>query len=240
MSHELEPSPPPLPRRLESGKSPRPSQGVLVNVGDPSPAPSLPEWHLRWIREEPRYRALGVVQHEDPEFETFTYGDYTWKPAKVNLAKMQVGDWIFFNETLIIAGVKLRYVIACYYLEERISYTDLAEQDLLDDPRYVRNAHVRRNRLIPDSDTRFSVWRGGPGSRLLARPLLMDRALIEGLDLRSQDGQPWDWAQCNLHGKAFTDLQLIGFHTRATRLLDATQTTWLLQRFDALPVRAAR
>ena len=53
--------------------------------------------------EDPRYRALDVRQHVDPEFETFTYGDYVWKPAKANLAKMGVGDWIFFNETLIVA-----------------------------------------------------------------------------------------------------------------------------------------
>ena len=43
----------------------------------------------------------GTAQHQDPEFETFTYGDYLWKPAKINLARMTVGDWIFFNETLI-------------------------------------------------------------------------------------------------------------------------------------------
>jgi hypothetical protein len=215
------------------------ARGVLVNVGDPSPCATLAEWQLRWIREEPRYRALGVAQHRDPEFETFTYGDYPWKPAKVNLARMVAGDWIFFNETLIVDGRKLRYTIACFHLEERVSYSELRDQGLLDDPRYTRNAHVHRNRLIPDSDERFAIWRGGPGSRLLAEPLLMDRAFFEALDLRAQDGGPWDWAQCNLHGKPFTELQLIGFHTRATRLLDERQTTWLLTQLQELPVRAS-
>lgn len=213
--------------------------GVLVNVGDPSPCESLPEWQLRWIREEAQYRARGVRQHEDPEFETFTYGDYPWKPAKVNLARMEPGDWIFFNETLIVAGQKLRFTIACFHLEERVSYIELRDQGLLNDSRYARNAHVRRNVLIPDSDERFAIWRGGTGSRLLAEPLLMDRAFIEALDLRAQDGRPWDWAQCNKHGKPFTELQLIGFHTRATRLLDERQTRWLLTQLEPLPVRIA-
>ena len=214
--------------------------GVLVNVGDPSPCATVQEWRLRWIREDPQYRALGARQHEDPEFETFTYGDYLWKPAKVNLARMQPGDWIFFNETLIVAQTKLRYTIACFHLEERVSYAELRDRRLLEDPRYARNAHLRRNRLVPGSDQRFAIWRGGSGSRLLAEPLLMDRAFFEALDLRAQDGGPWDWEQCNRHGKPFTELQLIGFHTRATRLLDDRQTRWLLKQLDPLPVRAAR
>lgn len=214
-------------------------QGVLVNVGDPSPCACLSEWRLRWIREEPRFRALGVRQHEDPEFETFTYGDYLWKPAKANLARMAVGDWIFFNETLIVAGVKLRYVIAGLHILERVTYEELAASELLEDPRYAGNAHVRRNQFIAASDTRFAVWRGGPGSFLLAEPLLMDRAFIEALALPSQNGESWDWEQRDRNGKAFTELQLIGFHTRATRRLTEAQTAWLLERLGPLPVRAS-
>ena len=161
------------PGPMDMGEGRQGPVGVLVNVGDPSPCPSLAEWKLRWIREEPPYRALGVRFHEDPEFETFTYGDYPWKPAKVNLGRMGVGDWIFFNETLTVATVKLRYLIACFRIVERISYDDLLSADLLQDPRYARNAHVRRNHLLAGSDIRFAVWRGGPGSRLLAEPVLM-------------------------------------------------------------------
>jgi hypothetical protein len=213
-------------------------QGVLVNVGDPSPCPSLEEWEIRWIREEPRYRAIGIARHEDPEFETFTYGDYPWKPAKANLAKMGVGDWIFFNETLIVAGVKLRYLIACFLIGERVAFEDLAASGLLEDPRYRRNAHVRRHRAIPGADSRFAIWRGGSGSRLLGRPLLMDRAFMEELALPAQDGGPWDWSQRARNGRAFTELQLIGFHTRATRRLDDRQTAWLLDRLEGAPTRA--
>lgn len=212
--------------------------GVLVNVGDPSASAELREWSIRWIREEPRYRALGVRLHRDPEFETFTYGDYLWKPAKVNLARMQPGDWIFFNETLIVGGEKLRYIIACFHILERVSYQELAAGGLLDDERYARNAHVERNRLMPGSDPRFAIWRGGPGSRLLAAPLLMDRRLIEEIGLLSQTGDPWDWTQRDRRGRAFTELQLIGFHTRATRWLSGEQTRWLLKRLAERPVRA--
>lgn len=214
-------------------------KGVLVNVGDPSPCACLAEWGIRWIREEPRYRALGMARHEDPEFETFTYGDYLWKPAKANLAKMGVGDWIFFNETLIVGGTKTRYIIGSFCIAERIEYAELAGQGLLDDARYVRNAHVRRNRALPGSDPRFALWRGGPGSRLLAEPMLVDREFVEALGLLGQDGRPWDWSQCDLHGRRFTELQLIGFHTRATRQLDAGQTAWLLDRLAVLPSRVA-
>src|SRR5205807_10432003 len=131
------------------------------------------------------------------------------------------------------------FVIAAYCIEERVLYAELASASLLDDPRYEANAHVRRNRLIPDSDTRFAVWRGGPGSRLLAQPLRMDRGFIESLGLLSQEGMPWDWDQHNKHGRAFTELQLIGFHTRATRRLDERQTAWLIAQLARLPARAS-
>lgn len=215
-------------------------RGVLVNVGDPSPCRTLEEWELRWIREDPRYRALGERQHVDPEFETFTYGDYPWKPAKANLARIQPGEWIFFNETLIVGGLKQRYLIASFRLEELLSYGGLVACGLLEDPRYRRNAHLQRNRLIPGSDTRFTIWRGGSGSRLLARPLLMDRAFVEALRLPDQNGRPWDWTQHDRHGQPFTELQLIGFHTRATRLLDERQTRWLLNEMARLPTRVER
>lgn len=214
--------------------------GVLVNVGDPSPCPDLEGWQLRWIREDSPYRALGMPRHDDPEFETFTYGDYPWKPAKANLARMGVGDWIFFNETLVVAGAKLRYLIACFRIAQRVSYEELARAGLLEDPRYARNAHVRRNALLPESDTRFAIWRGGTGSRLLAHPVLMDRGFFEELGLLGQDGRPWDWAQRASSGRPFTELQLIGFHTRATRRLDERQTRWLLQRISRIPTRAER
>ena len=215
-------------------------RGVLVNVGDPSPCGTLEEWQIRWIREDPRYRALGRRQHVDPEFETFTYGDYPWKPAKANLARIQPGEWIFFNETLVVAGVKQRYLIACFHLEERLSYQELAARGLLDDPHYRNNAHLHRNRLIPGSDSRFAIWRGGPGSRLLARPLLIDRTFIQNLGLPDQGGEPWNWTQHDRNGRPFTELQLIGFHTRATRLLDERQTGWLLYQMARLPARVER
>ncbi|MBI4212797.1 MAG: hypothetical protein HY534_00645 [Chloroflexi bacterium] len=213
-------------------------RGVLVNVGDPSLCDCLESWALRWIREEPRYRALGIGFHRDPEFETFTYGDYPWKPAKVNLGKVAAGDWIFFNETLIVRGEKLRFVIAAFHIEERVGGSELIESGLLEDRRYVNNAHVRRNLLIPGSDVRFVLWRGGAGSKLLSVPLLMDRRLIEQLGLLGQRGQPWDWEQHNRHGHKFTELQLIGFHTRATRALRDEQTDCLLDRLARLPARA--
>ncbi|HEY3116598.1 MAG TPA: hypothetical protein VGK54_07655 [Chloroflexota bacterium] len=209
-----------------------------MNVGDPSPCATLLDWQMRWIREESRYRALGTARHQDPEFETFTYGDYLWKPAKINLARMKVGDWIFFNETLIVGGAKQRFTIAAFQIIERVEYAQLAEQDLLEDPRYAGNAHVHRNRLVPESDTRFALWRGGPGSRLLAEPLLMDRAFIEELGLLDQAGKPWDWEQHDRNGRAFNELQLIGFHTRATRLLDPIQTAHMLEMLSDRPTRA--
>jgi hypothetical protein len=66
----------------------------------------------------------------------------------------------------------------------------------------------------------------------------MDRAFIEELALPSQTGGPWDWEQRASNGKPFTELQLIGFHTRATRRLDESQTRWLLEKIERLPIRA--
>jgi hypothetical protein len=67
----------------------------------------------------------------------------------------------------------------------------------------------------------------------------MDRAFIEDLGIRDQRGGLWDWEQRDRRGRAFTELQLIGFHTRATRLLDEAQTRWLCDQISPIPTRRA-
>ena len=66
----------------------------------------------------------------------------------------------------------------------------------------------------------------------------MDRAFIEGIGLLDQAGNPWDWEQHDRNGRAFNELQLIGFHTRATRLLDPEQTGRMLDLLSDRAIRA--
>lgn len=165
----------------------------------------------------PKYREWRA--HDDPEFETYTYGDHPQTSRKAALLKRaRPGDHLLFLVRLVRWhdddlrwGEAAFYIIADLVLEEVV--WDVRTGTPKDEVRTLaRNAHVRRlDTSLGEPGT--AVFRGSSDSRLLTRPLRFDRGLADRV-MRAANGQPWDWKP----GRS--ELSTIGSYTRSVRMID--------------------
>lgn len=130
----------------------------------------------------PTYRHLGLAEfvpsryadskvHYDPEFETFTYGDYSNIRTHF-LRQLKIGDYLFFLASLQYHSTpdKKRknwicpewafYIIGYFEIEDVYHDFELVNPEKLS--KVKNNAHVRRR-----YDTNFMVWKGSQRSKLL-------------------------------------------------------------------------
>jgi putative DNA base modification enzyme with NMAD domain len=114
-----------------------------------------------------------IPMHVDPEFETYTYGDPT-RPKR-GLRRMQPGDLLVFYAGLEgwtnYASAAALYLIG-YFEVSRVGYApefSSAEIQSI----FGANAHVRDPKAFADQYERLLLVKGGPGSRLLTRAVLI-------------------------------------------------------------------
>ena len=155
----------------------------------------------------------GDKVHNDPEFLTFTYGDYTNK--KSNLQDIRKGDYLFFLARLVpFSDTQLHYKQPFFAL---VGYLEIDEvlndpnSPLFTSPAFVRNAHVRRWLAKPASFDNFSVFKGSTESRRFRYAVRFDRKFVENVPLLKADGGMWDWDRT-------TELGVIGSYTRTVRM----------------------
>lgn len=157
--------------------------------------------------------------HDDPEFETFTYGDHPQtSPKAAILKRVSEGDHLLFLARLVRWHANdLRwgeagfYIIGYLVLEEVV--WDVRTGTAKDEVRTMgRNAHVRRlDTSVGEPGT--AVFGGSSESRLLTTPLRFDRELADRV-MRAANGQPWNWRP----GRS--ELSTIGSYTRSVRMID--------------------
>jgi len=203
------------------------------------PIPEKPEYQpfecLPIYRDVLPARALACVPskfhdrraHDDPEFVTFTYGDYPGsKPRAAMLKRIAEGDHIFFLARLVRWHSPDRqwgepgfYIVAFVVVEEvvRDISPDTPESNLR---RVGRNAHVKRL-ATGQGQPCFSVIKGSSESRLLTIPLPFDRQLTDRV-MRDRNGQPWRWDPRR------SPLQIIGSYTRSCRMIEDPERAGML------------
>lgn len=125
------------------------------------------------LRAARRHQAM----HVDPEFETFTYGD----PGgpKQSLRRLVGGDLLVFYAGLqrwspdigFHPGTEGLYVIGYFEVELACWAGELDDADL--QRRFAANAHIRAPSVLDDQRDRLVLVKGGPGSRLLERAVLI-------------------------------------------------------------------
>lgn len=155
------------------------------------------------------YRPL--INHRDPLFEEFTYGDCDARARKLK-KDLNKGDYIFFHSTL--RGI--RYITA-YYVVDRVLDTSIAASNNAIIAKY-HNPHIKEynagDRRTGDDVIAF----GDPIlSRKLKRPLPFNKELAEKLSL-----------EINFK-ENFTENQCIGSSTRSWRELSNDDVQILLQ-----------
>lgn len=194
---------------------------------------------LRLITKSRNLRA-----HDDPEFESFTYGDYPnrFVPAKGvpkaigragNLKHLDKGDLLLFLARLTKVGQSGVPTEAGFYL---IGFFEISgilkdvkakptERDL---QIFGNNAHIRRGLADAGRFDNFWVFKGSGESRCFLHPVAFDRELASKT-LRNKEGGALTWPL------GFTNLQRIASYTRSCRLIeDRVRVKMLLERILGL------
>ena len=164
----------------------------------------------------------GTPAHNDPEFETFTYGDNcSTNPRASGLKALNPGDNLFFLTNLRSWKDGEATSTHGFYL---IGFLEVEEvlREVISRPstqilkRFGKNAHVRRglsNRKLWDL---FWVFKGSDRSRRFNKAIPITREISSKIFVDAQ-GYPWQWDQLR------TDLQVIGSYTRSCRCIIDTQ-----------------
>ena len=120
------------------------------------------------LREKRRDTSI----HQDPEFETFTYGDPT--SLKSGLRNLETGDLLIFYAGLQGCDFPCDpalYIIGYFVVEKAGIATDFTKQEIQEV--FGRNFHVRHKAIFDDQKDRLVLVKGGPKSRLLQKAMLI-------------------------------------------------------------------
>jgi len=156
------------------------------------------------------------VEHQDPLFSEFTYGDASPRAKKLKNDLIK-GDYVFFH-----TAIRNRKYITAYYVVDRVLDTAKAVKDRNIVEKY-KNPHIV-DFLDPQKEKYKEdvMLFGDPiTSRVLDKPLLFDRSLAEklSLDIKFPEGR--------------TEYQSIGSATRAWRELNKNDVDILLHAIQS-------
>ena len=159
---------------------------------------------------------VGITAHNDPEFDTFTYGDNCdLNPRAMSLRQVSRGDYLFFIARLENWSNDMRRGIFGFYFIGYI-HVDQILSSVIGCPdsetlgRFSANAHVRR---AMDDDCLwdgFWVFSGSSWSRRFSKAVPVTRDFCDQVFL-SASGERWNWRGDR------TALQTIGSYTRSCR-----------------------
>jgi len=171
---------------------------------------------------------LNQAMHDDPEFETYTYGDSPENnPRAANLRRLVRGDSILFLARLVEWNEVDGWGLAGFYLVgELVLDRVVRRSELVADPELARpvshNAHVIRwllNRYLEPHN--FWVFIGSRESRRFVHAVPFDGELMTRV-LVAADG-----STLKRH-KEMTDLLFVGSNTRACRIIDDSNRVRIL------------
>ena len=161
--------------------------------------------------------------HNDPEFETFTYGDVGENGRSTALTKMTAGDVLMFLARLEGWESRRRTGQANFYLIGGLlaEYAGWVERHSPQEGRFQKNAHPYRG------DTRFWGVAGSNRSRRFERAVPIDREICAKV-FRDADGKAWTW------DKGQSELARISSYTRTCRRVLDTNDAEQRQRAATL------
>jgi len=174
-------------------------------------------------------RFYDVRVHNDPEFESFTYGDFPEDhPRAANLKKISRGDYLFFLANLTsydcnkekFLNRKGFYLIGFFEIEKVLR--NVNEKPSLEDLKiFGNNAHIKRRLWKVEAFGRSWIFKGSKNSRLFKYAVPFAKAIAEKLLLYSK-GENWEWP--NNRGES----QIIGSYFRSCRIIERKEAIKLL------------
>jgi len=160
-----------------------------------------------------------LCAHYDPEFESYTYGDYpTFHPRAANLCRLSKGDFIFFFSRLVHwkNGRFTKEAKFCLigFIEIKEIYRNICKRPPDGILQRIRNnAHVIRAECDPIFYDGFWVFLGSNRSKRFEYCVPLDRKFIEGCGLLDAYGVKWKWH------KFGSELSAIGSYLRSAKLI---------------------
>jgi len=156
--------------------------------------------------------------HNDPEFVSYTYGDYpTISPRATNLQKVEKGDSIFFLARLVKYRNEVFTKDAGFYLIGYFEVEDILKEVTARPKRsigkFINNAHMRRALYDQKLWNSFWVFKGSKHSCRFEYSIPFSKDFAEKI-LRDSSGHKIIWDEKR------TELQVIGSHTRACRMIN--------------------
>jgi hypothetical protein len=161
---------------------------------------------------------LDDAMHFDPEFESYTYGDYPKGARASKLKEIERQDVLLFYANLTAwnnGWVRNDYgfYFVGYLVVEEV-YKEIGERPSKKIMRNIAsNAHVIRGECTKKYYNGFWVWKGGSKSRRLDSAVPFDRKFIERHGIMDVRGNPLDWK------KRPTELSVIASYFRTVRVL---------------------
>lgn len=160
-----------------------------------------------------------LCTHYDPEFESYTYGDYpALHPRAANLRKLSKGDFIFFFSRLVNwkngrFTKEAKFCLIGFIKIEEI-YKNVYERppDAIFQ-RIRKNAHIIRAECNPIFYDGFWVFLGSSRSERFENRVTLDRRFIEKCGLLDANDVKWKW------DKFETELSAIGSYLRSAKLI---------------------
>lgn len=170
-----------------------------------------------------------IRTHNDPEFVTFTYGDFpTAVPRASNLRRLKVGDQLFFLVRLVNwacgaftdkAGFYLIGFLDIEHVYDEFELSEMVKSRRFDAEfeKIRRNGHMMMAREYPDNWLRKSssswVFKGSDKSRRFRYAVPFNRLLADDIMLDAR-GNRLEWPENQ------TELQRIGSYTRSCRIIE--------------------
>lgn len=178
------------------------------------------------------HQLLEMRTHDDPEFVTFTYGDFPTKsPRAFNLMKLTPGDHLYFLARLVKwrngyftyhAGFHLIGFLEIEHIFKEEELTEIVEGRRFDGQfkKIERNGHVLMAQKFPEFWLEDAMgWKGSwiflgsKNSRRFKYAVPFNRALADEIMLDA-NGNKWTWPENQ------TELQRIGSYTRSCRIIE--------------------
>lgn len=166
--------------------------------------------------------------HNDPEFDTYTYGDYpTCHARAANLKRLAKGDYIFFFARLVSwHGGKFsdeaRFAIIGYLEVEKIFKNITKKPPKHEFFEIANNAHVIRGEVNSFFYDGFWVFKGSQKSMRFNRAVTFDKQLITECGIKDVKGAEIEWDRFS------SELAAIGSYFRSSRLIEDNQQIDLL------------
>lgn len=127
---------------------------------------------VQYFPDRLRNKMRSQPMHVDPDFLTFTYGDPT--APKRSLRRLQKGDLLVFYAGLEGWGFEREpalYIVGYFEVVAAGFVKDFSEHEIRS--LFAENFHVRHRRVLNDQRRRLVLVKGGRGSRLLQKAVLI-------------------------------------------------------------------